>query len=175
MREAATARDTTGSPSAASVDVVGWIFAVAVFIALYSLAEVVRSLFSPASGPSPSLLPYVESPRAFSRVQRGYGTNALSVDDEPTYEQLLAIADAVGDVKQDLTEEQIALVTTKSKYAGPAAGGEGQTICAVCLRKFAAGDDLLTLPCGCMYDERCIMRWLAEFRANCPQCRCRFS
>ncbi|XP_021391408.1 E3 ubiquitin-protein ligase RNF103 isoform X2 [Lonchura striata] len=45
------------------------------------------------------------------------------------------------------------------------------TECVVCLENFAKGSLLMGLPCGHVFHQNCIMKWLAGGRHCCPVCR----
>lgn len=45
------------------------------------------------------------------------------------------------------------------------------TECVVCLENFAKGCLLMGLPCGHVFHQNCIMKWLAGGRHCCPVCR----
>ncbi|XXG48141.1 hypothetical protein AAC387_Pa02g2664 [Persea americana] len=44
-------------------------------------------------------------------------------------------------------------------------------VCTVCLEAFEAGKDAKRMPCGHLFHDRCISKWLARDR-SCPTCRC---
>lgn len=93
----------------------------------------------------------------------GYGAlyGALAgADGEPTYEQLLALGEAVGEVRAGLRPRQIDVVLA------PAAGGAGGG-CPICLDEIGKGVALL---CACRFHRPCISKWLAV-KASCPTCR----
>lgn len=49
-----------------------------------------------------------------------------------------------------------------------------ETACAICREDLLEGDELLILPCQCLFHKACIARWLSG-SASCPLCRCSFA
>jgi hypothetical protein len=43
--------------------------------------------------------------------------------------------------------------------------------CAICLESYKWLDQTCGLPCGHNFHKHCIMKWLHEYRRNCPICR----
>lgn len=167
-------RDVGGSQSALPIissSFFTWLFSVSCFVAVFSLVELFRGAFSSPSSPLVS--------SHFQRYQQGmYGSVAGSagLDEEASYESLLAISDTIGYARKGLTLEQISLVCT------PLVFNESQNLqsdavqsvsCAVCLMKFVHDEKLFVLPCGCQYHEYCVTPWL-ESSPTCPCCRSSF-
>jgi hypothetical protein len=49
--------------------------------------------------------------------------------------------------------------------------GQGEDMCCICREEFGkGGEERVGLPCGHVFGETCIGRWLVE-RPNCPMCR----
>lgn len=48
------------------------------------------------------------------------------------------------------------------------------TSCAICRENLLDGDELLILPCQCLFHKECISQWLTT-SASCPLCRCSFA
>jgi len=90
-----------------------------------------------------------------------------------TYEELLALQDAVGMADNGLTQQQIDILPTVTHTLEDLEVAE-MDICTICLEEFEAGDNLRVLPCGEKFHRDCIDQWLA-LRANCPLCRTRFA
>lgn len=59
----------------------------------------------------------------------------------------------------------------KSKYRGNGKSEAGQTECAVCLEKFKADDELLSLPCNHSFHKACLLPWIESNHSCCPCCR----
>eukprot|EP00173_Palmaria_palmata_P005171 Plantae.Rhodophyta-Palmaria_palmata.ctg8584.p1 GENE.Plantae.Rhodophyta-Palmaria_palmata.ctg8584~~Plantae.Rhodophyta-Palmaria_palmata.ctg8584.p1 ORF type:complete len:141 (-),score=14.67 Plantae.Rhodophyta-Palmaria_palmata.ctg8584:156-578(-) len=99
-----------------------------------------------------------------------YGATA-SGEEELSYEELLAIGDAVGDAFAGLRQEQVDIVlavdpSAETSYVGGAC-------CVICLEGLNESENA-TLPCLCPpFHSACIARWLSA-KASCPCCRCKF-
>ena len=84
------------------------------------------------------------------------------VEDEYTYEDLLALEDQIGYVSKGLSEEQISNLS-KKRLSDP-------TNCSICLILMSK-NCLVTLlkPCGHVYHVDCITQWLSNNK-TCPLC-----
>lgn len=70
-----------------------------------------------------------------------------------TYEQLLALGDAVGHVSRGAAQHVLDRIP-RGRYARGRKGEDEQ--CAVCREEFAEGDTLMLLPCKHFYHEDCL-------------------
>ena len=94
--------------------------------------------------------------------------NANRFDDDHndlSYEELLAIGDALGEVKRKgFTEpeiDQIPFHRAKTDETGE---------CAICLSDIQVGNYVIKLDCQHVFHCKCLKEWLAE-KATCPICR----
>lgn len=137
-----------------------WAFAALFcFFVVYFLLEMFRS---PRGWVSQPLIPHV-----------GYAPfyDSIAGDAEPSYEQLLAIEDAVGSARAGFGQEQIDVCLEVVPYEGDVV--DGTESCAICLESLGEGG-VVALPCRCSpFHRTCISRWLSV-RASCPFCRCFF-
>ncbi|TVU26937.1 hypothetical protein EJB05_29510, partial [Eragrostis curvula] len=58
----------------------------------------------------------------------------------------------------------------RNKWGEEAAAAPAAVVCAICLKKFAVGADLMVMPCAHRFHEACLTKWLALSRL-CPCCR----
>merc|ERR1719483_600252 len=88
------------------------------------------------------------------------------------YEQLLALAEQIGEVNKGLTPEEILQFPTTvhkgEKLEGAQAGCEDQ--CSICLTDYQEGDSQRGLPCTHAFHTACVDQWLAT-NPTCPVCR----
>ena len=94
-------------------------------------------------------------------VHRGGGPSG---DPPPVADDVDGKSDREPDVAR--SEEDGAAV----KLDIPTGEDNGVEVCSVCLSAYDASDVLIYLPCGHMFHEACISRWLQR-DASCPQCR----
>ena len=86
--------------------------------------------------------------------------------DTLSYEQLLALGDAVGTVSKGCSAATLAQLERRSYISGV-----GEALCAICRFDFAAADRLLVLPCSHQFHEgECGLPWLA-LQKVCPCCK----
>eukprot|EP00249_Psilotum_nudum_P016060 c25640_g1_i1 orf=530-1294(+) len=85
--------------------------------------------------------------------------------DNLSYEDLLALQEAVGSQSKGLSSEEIAELPV-SKYKRKNRENE---LCVICHVEYAKGDGLISLPCKHPYHADCIKKWL-EISKTCPVC-----
>lgn len=159
--------DTAGDVGADAVMVV--IIAVVLYVAGMSL----RVLFPGATADWDQALLRRGGVPGYGTTTNGGGGRGGLIND--TYEELLALQDAIGMADNGLTQAQIDILpTTIYTQDENAENVEEAPICTVCLEPFGVGDTIRILPCGERFHKDCIDRWLA-LRANCPLCRTRFA
>ncbi|CAM6026428.1 unnamed protein product [Sphagnum balticum] len=89
--------------------------------------------------------------------------------DNMSYEELLALGDAVGTESKGLSVQAISALPGSSYVPDLQEGTSGQEQCAVCRHEYEAGDLMLTLPCKHQYHSDCIQQWL-QINKVCPVC-----
>jgi hypothetical protein len=156
-------------------------------LAMLSTAEVIRSMMaSPAQRErliarrfDPEIMP-----PAIQTLTFRYDA-VRTADQDLSYEDLLALSEAVGRVRLGLTDEQISVLPTytfRPRTSDTFVEGDGvpetvtaiDIICAICREELKNGDELLVLPCLCQFHKECITRWLSS-KASCPLCRSVFA
>lgn len=136
-------------------------------VALYSMAEVIRSLV--AASPT-------RTPLLGQRMSRTNAYGSLAEPEiEASYEALLALSDSIGPARPGLTEEQIEVMPTYKYGSDETSPGGGptreDTMCSICRDDMADGEIVLIMPCSCRFHKACISTWLA-MNPSCPLCRC---
>jgi hypothetical protein len=156
-------------------------------LAMLSTAEVIRSMIaSPAQRERLIARRFDQEslPPAIQTLTFRYDA-VRTTDQELSYEDLLALSEAIGRVRLGLTDEQINVLPTytfrpRTSDALVERNGEAETalaievICAICREELKNGDELLVLPCLCQFHKECITRWLSS-KASCPLCRSVFA
>ncbi|KAH7443205.1 hypothetical protein KP509_02G025700 [Ceratopteris richardii] len=86
--------------------------------------------------------------------------------DNMTYEELIALGEAVGTQSRGLKPNAIAaLPNTTFSHEDRTA----EELCVICRFDYEEGDKLLTLPCKHQYHGDCIKNWL-QINKTCPIC-----
>ncbi|XP_005098687.1 uncharacterized protein LOC101863671 isoform X1 [Aplysia californica] len=92
------------------------------------------------------------------------------------YEQLLALAEQIGEVNRGLSKSELdKLPTSKhrcdsSEGAEAGAGSADSQQCNICLNDYENGDRKRNLPCKHDFHKDCVDQWL-KTNATCPVCR----
>ena len=86
-------------------------------------------------------------------------------DDPQTYEELLALQERIGSVRNGLSPARRSHVVRSTAEASAELSA-----CAICQHDIAAGEEIATLPCGHTFHCECVDDWLRISKA-CPTCR----
>ncbi|KAL2631524.1 hypothetical protein R1flu_016210 [Riccia fluitans] len=89
--------------------------------------------------------------------------------DNMSYEELVALGEAVGTQNKGLASEAISALPTSSYVTDKRSSGCGTEQCVICRLEYEEGDSLSTLPCKHLYHTDCIQQWL-EINKVCPVC-----
>lgn len=88
--------------------------------------------------------------------------------DEYSYEELVALGEAVGTGHRGLSAATLAsLPSVTYKAEGVQDGNTEQ--CVICRVEFEDGESLIALPCKHSYHPECINQWL-QINKVCPMC-----
>lgn len=91
-----------------------------------------------------------------------------SVGDGQDYEELLNLAEIMGEVKKrGLSEHQVTKLPERKYQTIP---GEDTKECHICMSEFVDMEILRILPCFHEFHTPCIDKWIVE-NATCPVCR----
>lgn len=169
MHEVATSEENTGFAGSNFL-----LFAFALFVAFYSLIEVVRGFLPVRVNTTELGLPLLSAQQVNSEEYGALGSGVFT-DTELSYEQLLAIGDVIGSVKTGLSEDEIAAVSNWATYS-PSLGGAAESPrgCPICLEGFLQDERLMLLACKChWFHASCVTQWLLT-KPSCPCCRFSF-
>jgi len=89
--------------------------------------------------------------------------------DNMSYEELIALGEAVGTESRGLSAQAIAALPGFTHVSDPKDGINSQEQCVVCRHEYEEGDAMLTLPCKHKYHSECIQQWL-QINKVCPVC-----
>ncbi|CAK9214301.1 unnamed protein product [Sphagnum troendelagicum] len=89
--------------------------------------------------------------------------------DNMSYEELIALGEAVGTESKGLSVQAISALPGSSYVPVQQDGSNDQEQCVVCRHEYEAGDSMLTLPCKHQYHSECIQQWL-QINKVCPVC-----
>ncbi|KAL3689400.1 hypothetical protein R1sor_015709 [Riccia sorocarpa] len=89
--------------------------------------------------------------------------------DNMSYEELVALGEAVGTQNKGLASEAISALPTSSYVVDKRSSGCGTEQCVICRLEYEEGDSLSTLPCKHLYHTECIQQWL-QINKVCPVC-----
>eukprot|EP00246_Nothoceros_aenigmaticus_P001869 TRINITY_DN12559_c0_g1_i1.p1 TRINITY_DN12559_c0_g1~~TRINITY_DN12559_c0_g1_i1.p1 ORF type:complete len:329 (-),score=95.42 TRINITY_DN12559_c0_g1_i1:353-1339(-) len=89
--------------------------------------------------------------------------------DNMSYEELVALGEAVGVENKGLSSDMIASLPSSSFVADPSASSSCDEQCVICRLEYEAGDDIVGLPCKHQYHMDCIRQWL-RINKVCPVC-----
>ncbi|XP_021369019.1 uncharacterized protein LOC110460444 isoform X2 [Mizuhopecten yessoensis] len=133
-------------------------------------ARINNSLLSMLEGGSP---PLARQPRSRRRGQRRIaaprGFDVGSPAEGNDYEDLLSLAEMLGDVKtKGLTEAQSSRLPVRL-YQANSEKQESED-CLICMCEYDQDDRLKMLPCFHEFHEQCIDKWI-KGNASCPVCR----
>ncbi|XP_071122151.1 uncharacterized protein [Mytilus edulis] len=102
------------------------------------------------------------------RGRRFFPAFNVSASEGQDYEELLNLAEMLGDVKQrGLTKQQVTKLPERKYQVCP---GEEVKECLVCMCEFEDKDQLRILPCFHEFHTPCIDKWIGV-NATCPVCR----
>uniref|UniRef100_A0A915HT45 RING-type domain-containing protein n=1 Tax=Romanomermis culicivorax TaxID=13658 RepID=A0A915HT45_ROMCU len=87
-----------------------------------------------------------------------------------SFEEVLEMAERVGDASVGLKSTEIAAFTTSKVFSASAYTENEKEVCSVCMSDYESGDALLVLPCIHNFHKLCISRWLTN-KPTCPICR----
>ena len=106
--------------------------------------------------------------------------------DSMSYEQLLALDDAVGLVSRGVKKEGLQKLSSadwkaeleRAEAEGALTNGEGgaspkldvEPKCVICQYDFCEGELVCTLPCKHKFHTQCVEQWL-QVRNECPFCK----
>ncbi|CAA6663206.1 unnamed protein product [Spirodela intermedia] len=93
--------------------------------------------------------------------------------DELSYEELIALGEAVGTESRGLTHDRIASLPSVSYSARDTHEGSKEK-CVICQLDYEDGDSLVVLSCRHMYHPDCINNWL-QINKTCPVCNAEVS
>lgn len=101
----------------------------------------------------------------------GSSTESGDGDPKPAGEDL-TVEDCNSSVASDAPGAvEIEMKTVESTPAGKGEDEDGEgELCSVCLCDYDDNDVLIRLPCGHLFHEACITRWLRQ-DSSCPHCR----
>lgn len=88
--------------------------------------------------------------------------------DELSYEELLALGEAVGTESRGLSADTIASLPSVKYEAGTSQNGSNDS-CVICRLDYEDGDSLTLLSCKHSYHPDCINNWL-KINKVCPVC-----
>ncbi|XWS39595.1 hypothetical protein CRYUN_Cryun18bG0068600 [Craigia yunnanensis] len=88
--------------------------------------------------------------------------------DELSYEELLALGEAVGTESRGLSADSIASLPSVTYKAGSSQTGSNDS-CVICRVDYEDGDSLTVLSCKHSYHPECINNWL-KINKVCPVC-----
>lgn len=88
--------------------------------------------------------------------------------DDFSYEELVALGEAVGTESRGLSANAIASLPSVS-YTNKAGQEDNNDQCVICRLDYEDGDTLSILPCKHMYHNECINKWL-QINKVCPVC-----
>ncbi|XP_046546048.1 probable E3 ubiquitin-protein ligase RHG1A isoform X3 [Haliotis rubra] len=92
------------------------------------------------------------------------------VGDGNDYEELLELAESLGEVKQKgMTKSELNRLPIR-KFKSSDSSGNDTTDCLICMCDYQEGDSLRILPCCHEFHQPCIDKWLKN-TATCPICR----
>lgn len=89
--------------------------------------------------------------------------------DNMSYEELIALGEAVGTHSRGLTQDVIAAIPYSKYVADNGATPSINDPCVICRLDYEDGDFLSTLPCKHQYHADCIKNWL-QINKICPVC-----
>ncbi|KAG6557985.1 hypothetical protein Mapa_000164 [Marchantia paleacea] len=89
--------------------------------------------------------------------------------DNMSYEELVALGEAVGTQNKGLSSEAIAALPTSSYVPDKRSSSCGTEQCVICRLEYEEGDVMSTLPCKHLYHSDCIQQWL-QINKVCPVC-----
>ncbi|XP_052064308.1 uncharacterized protein LOC127704334 isoform X1 [Mytilus californianus] len=102
------------------------------------------------------------------RGRRFFPAFNVSASEGQDYEELLNLAEMLGDVKpRGLTKNQVTKLPERKYQVCP---GEEVKECLVCMCEFEDKDQLRILPCFHEFHTPCIDKWIGV-NATCPVCR----
>ncbi|XP_063398628.1 uncharacterized protein LOC134683326 isoform X2 [Mytilus trossulus] len=102
------------------------------------------------------------------RGRRFFPAFNVSASEGQDYEELLNLAEMLGDVKpRGLTKHQVTKLPERKYQVCP---GEEVKECLVCMCEFEDKDQLRILPCFHEFHTPCIDKWIGV-NATCPVCR----
>ncbi|KAJ7537801.1 hypothetical protein O6H91_11G022500 [Diphasiastrum complanatum] len=88
--------------------------------------------------------------------------------DNMTYEELVALGEAVGTESKGLAEHVVASLPVSSYLSPPHKDGTSDMEqCVICRHEYEEGDSMLTLPCKHGYHAECIQQWLTLNKVVC--------
>ncbi|XP_046364904.1 uncharacterized protein LOC124141063 isoform X2 [Haliotis rufescens] len=92
------------------------------------------------------------------------------VGDGNDYEELLELAESLGEVKQKgMTKSELNRLPIR-KFKSSDSSGNDTSDCLICMCDYQEGDSLRILPCCHEFHQPCIDKWLKN-TATCPICR----
>lgn len=89
--------------------------------------------------------------------------------DSMSYEELMALSEAVGSLNKGLTEEELAALPVKKYKTKCCLTSKKNEHCVICYQSYEKGVSMITLPCKHPYHADCIRKWL-EISKACPIC-----
>ncbi|KAG0571427.1 hypothetical protein KC19_VG010700 [Ceratodon purpureus] len=89
--------------------------------------------------------------------------------DNMSYEELIALGEAVGTESKGLNSQSIAALQQFTYVSDSKDNTSDQEQCVVCRLEYEDGDKMLSLPCKHQYHFECIRQWL-ERNKVCPVC-----
>ncbi|KAJ8448775.1 hypothetical protein Cgig2_011396 [Carnegiea gigantea] len=93
-------------------------------------------------------------------------------EEEPTYEELLALEERMGTVSTGVPEEALTECLKKHIYQGTrdGRGNVDDTKCSICQEEYADGEQVARLSCDHRYHVECVHQWL-RLKNWCPICK----
>ncbi|CAN6249784.1 unnamed protein product [Urochloa humidicola] len=89
--------------------------------------------------------------------------------DNMTYEELQQLGEAIGTESKGLPESVIALLPTSTYKIRIFSRKEKHDECVICCMDYKNRDRLTKLPCGHLYHQACVAKWL-QINKVCPVC-----
>ncbi|KAI5057372.1 hypothetical protein GOP47_0027387 [Adiantum capillus-veneris] len=101
-----------------------------------------------------------------------YGSQDAWQDVDPdnmSYEELVALGEAVGTHSRGLKPDAIAALPYSKYVQDDNSCTSSEDLCVICRFEYEEGDSLSTLPCKHQYHSECIKNWL-QINKACPIC-----
>ncbi|KAG6475402.1 E3 ubiquitin-protein ligase RLIM-like [Zingiber officinale] len=91
--------------------------------------------------------------------------------EDMSYEELLALAERIGNVSTGLSKEAVkSCIATRVYHSSQQMEDDEEKKCAICLEEYKGKDNLGRLECGHDFHVGCISEWL-RMKNACPICR----